>query len=408
MGARLLSPMSESVPPLRVVAIIAAGGQGNRLGAGAPKQFLEIGGRTMLDRSIAAFDAHPRVAALVVALPAAVMADPPACLGACAKPLQLVAGGERRQDSVARAFEAIEPPADVVVVHDAARPFVDAATIDRTIDAAIESGAAIAALPSRDTVKLARDDAAGAWVAETIPRERVWLAQTPQAFRRDVLAAALALGARGGHGTDEAALAEQAGHTVRLVDGNPRNIKITTQADLELARAALAREAQPASHDVNLRIGMGYDSHRLVQGRPLVLGGVAVPHTSGLAGYSDADALCHAITDAVLGAAALGDIGRHFPDTDPRWRDADSLDLVRRAASLLRAAGFNVVNVDAVVIADQPKLAPFVDAMRVRLADALGLEAGAVSVKGKTNEGMGETGRGEGIAVHAVALVARR
>ena len=153
---------------------------------------------------------------------------------------------------------------------------------------------------------------------------------------------------------------------------------------------------------------MGYDSHRLVQGRPLVLGGVAVPHTSGLAGYSDADALCHAITDAVLGAAALGDIGRHFPDTDPRWRDADSLDLVRRAASLLRAAGFNVVNVDAVVIADQPKLAPFVDAMRARLADALGLEARAVSVKGKTNEGMGETGRGEGIAVHAVALVARR
>jgi 2-C-methyl-D-erythritol 4-phosphate cytidylyltransferase/2-C-methyl-D-erythritol 2,4-cyclodiphosphate synthase len=408
MGARSLSPMSESVPPLRVVAIIAAGGQGNRLGADAPKQFLEIGGRTMLDRSIAAFDAHPRVAALVVALPAAVMADPPACLGACAKPLQLVAGGERRQDSVARAFEAIEPPADVVVVHDAARPFVDAATIDRTIDAAIESGAAIAALPSRDTVKLARDDAAGAWVTETIPRECVWLAQTPQAFRRDVLAAALALGARGGHGTDEAALAEQAGHTVRLVDGNPRNIKITTQADLELARAALAREAQPASHDVNLRIGMGYDSHRLVQGRPLVLGGVAVPHTSGLAGYSDADALCHAITDAVLGAAALGDIGRHFPDTDPRWRDADSLDLLRRAASLLRAAGFNVVNVDAVVIADQPKLAPFVDAMRARLADALGLEAGAVSVKGKTNEGMGETGRGEGIAVHAVALVARR
>ena len=406
MGARLLSPMSESVQSLRIVAIIAAGGQGNRLGAGAPKQFLEIGGRTMLDRSIAAFDAHPRVAALVVALPAAVMADPPACLGACAKPLQLVAGGERRQDSVARAFEAIEPPADVVVVHDAARPFVDAATIDRTIDAAIESGAAIAALPSRDTVKLARDDAAGAWVAETIPRERVWLAQTPQAFRRDVLAAALGLGARGGHGTDEAALAEQAGRTVRLVEGDPRNIKITTQADLELARTTFAREAQP--HDVNLRIGMGYDSHRLVQGRPLVLGGVAIPHTSGLAGHSDADALCHAITDAVLGAAALGDIGRHFPDTDPRWRDADSLDLLRRATSLVRDAGFNVVNVDTVVIADQPKLAPFADAMRARLAEALELDAGAVSVKGKTNEGMGETGRGEGIAVHAVALVARR
>jgi 2-C-methyl-D-erythritol 2,4-cyclodiphosphate synthase len=153
---------------------------------------------------------------------------------------------------------------------------------------------------------------------------------------------------------------------------------------------------------------MGYDSHRLVQGRPLVLGGVTVPHTTGLAGHSDADALCHAVTDAVLGAAALGDIGRHFPDTDPRWRDADSIDLLRRARSLVREAGFSVVNVDAVVIADQPKLAPFADAMRAGLADALGLDAGAVSVKGKTNEGMGETGRGEGIAVHAVALVARR
>jgi 2-C-methyl-D-erythritol 4-phosphate cytidylyltransferase / 2-C-methyl-D-erythritol 2,4-cyclodiphosphate synthase len=400
--------MSDSVQSRRIVAVIAAGGQGNRLGAGAPKQFIEIGGRTMLERSIAAFDSHPRVHTLVVALPAAVLADPPACIAACAKPVQLVAGGERRQDSVARAFAAIEPQADVVVVHDAARPFVDAATIDRTIDAAIESGAAIAALPSRDTVKLARGDTAGAWVTATIPREGVWLAQTPQAFRREVLAAALALGARGAHGTDEAALAEQAGHTVRLVEGDPRNIKITTQGDLELARATLVQETQRESHDVNLRIGMGYDSHRLVQGRPLVLGGVAIPHTSGLAGHSDADALCHAITDAVLGAAALGDIGRHFPDTDPRWRDADSLDLLRRATSLVRDAGFNVVNVDAVVIADQPKLAPFAHAMRARLAEALGVDAGAVSVKGKTNEGMGETGRGEGIAVHAVALVAGR
>jgi 2-C-methyl-D-erythritol 2,4-cyclodiphosphate synthase len=157
---------------------------------------------------------------------------------------------------------------------------------------------------------------------------------------------------------------------------------------------------------VTLRIGLGYDSHRLVQGRPLVLGGVTVPYTSGLAGHSDADALCHAITDAVLGAAALGDIGRHFPDADPRWRDADSLDLLRRAVTLVRDAGFRPVNVDAVVIADQPRLAPFVEEMQARLADALGIGARAVSVKGKTNEGMGETGRGEGIAVQAVALLA--
>jgi 2-C-methyl-D-erythritol 4-phosphate cytidylyltransferase/2-C-methyl-D-erythritol 2,4-cyclodiphosphate synthase len=399
--------MSDSIQTLRIVAIIAAGGQGSRLGAGAPKQLLEIGGRTMLDRSVAAFDGHPRVAALVVALPAAMLADPPPCLGACTKPVQLVAGGERRQDSVARAFEAIDPGTDVVVVHDAARPFVDAATIDRTIDAAVESGAAIAALPSRDTVKLARGDAGGACVDETIPRERVWLAQTPQAFRREVLAAAIALGARGGSGTDEAALAEQAGHMVRLVEGDARNIKITTRTDLELARAALAHEATAEPADTGLRIGLGYDSHRLVQGRPLVLGGVGVPHTSGLAGHSDADALCHAITDAVLGAAALGDIGRHFPDTDPRWKDADSLELLRRAGALVRDAGFRVVNVDAVVIADQPKLAPYVETMRARLADALGIDVRAASVKGKTNEGMGETGRGEGLVVHAVALLAR-
>jgi 2-C-methyl-D-erythritol 2,4-cyclodiphosphate synthase len=158
---------------------------------------------------------------------------------------------------------------------------------------------------------------------------------------------------------------------------------------------------------MHARIGIGYDSHRLVLGRPLILGGVSIPHATGLAGHSDADALCHAVTDAVLGAAALGDIGRHFPDTDVRWKDADSLAMLRDAVALVREAGFAVSNVDAVVIADEPKLSPHADAIRAKLADALGVEAGAVSVKGKTNEGMGETGRGEGIAVHAVALLRR-
>jgi 2-C-methyl-D-erythritol 4-phosphate cytidylyltransferase/2-C-methyl-D-erythritol 2,4-cyclodiphosphate synthase len=393
--------------PARIVAIIAAGGQGSRLRAGTPKQFLEIGGRTILERSVLAFVSHPRVAEIVVALPPEVAADPPSFLGGFLKPVRLVAGGARRQDSVARASEAIDPPADVIVIHDAARPFVDAKTIDRAIDAAIRAGAAIAALPSEDTVKLACDEPGDARVEATIPRERVWLAQTPQAFTREVLAAALARGAAGGSGTDEAALAEQAGHVVRLVPGDPRNLKITTPADLERARAMLAREDEVERNAMGVRIGVGYDSHRLVQGRPLILGGVSIPHATGLAGHSDADVLCHAITDAVLGAAALGDIGRHFPDTDPRWKDADSIALLRHAVALVRQAGFAISNVDAVVVADQPKLAPHADAMRTRLAEALGVPAGAVSVKGKTNEGMGETGRGEGIAVHAVALVTR-
>ena len=393
------------VTPPRIVAIIAAGGRGSRLGAGTPKQFLAIGDRTILERSVAMFASHPRVAEIVVALPSDRLDGPSPFSAVFEKPVRLVAGGARRQDSVARAFEAIDPPADVIVIHDAARPFVDAATIDRTIDAAIASGAAIAALPSRDTVKLACDDVNDVRVAATIPRERVWLAQTPQAFTREVLAGALSLAAKGGSGTDEAALVEQAGHMVRLVAGDARNIKITTPEDLQLARAALAGDAGVELRRMTVRIGIGYDSHRLVQGRPLILGGVSIPHATGLSGHSDADALCHAITDAVLGAAALGDIGRHFPDTDPQWKDADSLQLLRRAAALVREAGFAISNVDAVVVADQPKLAPHADAIRAKLADALGVAAGDVSVKGKTNEGMGETGRGEGIAAHAVVLL---
>lgn len=384
-----------------VTAILAAGGQGRRFGAPVPKQLLSLAGRTILERSVAAFVGHPAVDEVVVALPADLVASPPAFLRGTPKRVLLVDGGARRQDSVANGFAAASPRAEVIVIHDAARPLVDAATIDRTIAAAAESGAAIAALPARDTVKLAADGSP-ATIAGTIDRDRVWLAQTPQAFSRRVLADAIAAGRAGASGTDEAALAEQAGHAVRLVEGDARNLKITTPADLALAESWLASER------TTVRIGTGYDSHRLVEGRPLILGGVVIPHATGLAGHSDADALCHAITDAVLGAAALGDIGRHFPDTDPRWKDADSIDLLRQAVALAHEAGYAVANVDAVVVCERPKLAPHVDAIRARLADALATAVENVSVKGKTNEGMGEAGRGEGIVVHAVALLRPR
>ena len=309
----------------------------------------------------------------------------------------VVEGGDRRQDSVRRAFDHINRQADVIVIHDAARPLVTDAVIRRTIDAAFESGAAIAALRASDTVK--RADAAGR-IAETLPREEIYLAQTPQAFLMDVLRDALAMSA---DATDEAALAEQAGHAVQLVEGDPRNLKITTPDDLALAERLLGPPAALPS----IRIGIGYDLHRLVDGRPLILGGVTIPFDKGLLGHSDADVICHAITDAILGAAGAGDIGRHFPDTDAAWKDANSLDMLRRASAIVSAAGFAVVNVDVVVIAQRPKLAPHVDAVRSRVAEAIGCDPSQISVKGKTNEGVDSMGTGESIAAHAVALVAR-
>lgn len=387
---------------MHVAAIIAAGGRGLRLGTPVPKQFIEICGRSMLDRSLDAFETSERVSELIVVLPPEMIENPPASLDVVRKPLRLAAGGATRQESVANGFALVSDLADVIVVHDAARPFVTPALISRTIDAAIETGAAIAALAVKDTVKQSIETGGVRLVGATLARETIHLAQTPQAFRREVLIDAIALGRSGAVATDEAALAERAGHAVRLVEGDTRNIKITTQEDLLLARAMSAGGIDP-----DMRVGTGYDLHRLVDGRPLILGGVTIPFERGLAGHSDADALCHAITDAILGAAAAGDIGRHFPDTDCTWKDASSLDMLQRAAAIVHEAGFVIVNVDAVVVAQQPKLAPHVSAMAARLAETLGIERARVSVKGKTNEGVGETGRSEAIAVHAVALLKR-
>jgi 2-C-methyl-D-erythritol 4-phosphate cytidylyltransferase/2-C-methyl-D-erythritol 2,4-cyclodiphosphate synthase len=378
-----------------VTAIIAAGGRGERIGADRPKQLLDVGGQAILERSVNAFLRHDAVDEVVVALPKEIAAQPPAYLLNREKPLSIVAGGARRQDSVAAAFQAVSERADVVLVHDAARPFASADLIARTIAAAAESGAALAALEARDTVKQVRDHV----VSATLDRRTIFLAQTPQAFRRAVLQDALAITS---DATDEASLAEQAGHAVRVVEGEAGNIKITTPEDLVIAEAISRGGGGPARTG---RAGLGYDLHRLVEGRPLILGGVTIPFDRGLAGHSDADAICHAVTDAILGAAGAGDIGRHFPDSDPRWKGASSLDLLRRAVAIIHAEGFAVGNVDATVILERPKLAPHVDAMRAALAGALGIAVDRVSIKGKTNEGVGALGRGEAIAVHAIAMV---
>jgi 2-C-methyl-D-erythritol 4-phosphate cytidylyltransferase/2-C-methyl-D-erythritol 2,4-cyclodiphosphate synthase len=372
-----------------------------RLGGARPKQFLSLGGRTILQRSVEAVLSSGRVAELVVALPAELLASVPEYLRSGTKPITLVEGGPRRQDSVANAFHSVASRSDVVVIHDAARPFVTAALVDRTIDAAVEHGAAIAALGATDTVKRAGADAT---IQQTLPRAEIFLAQTPQAFRTAVLRDALAKGDLAADATDEAALAERAGHSVRLVQGDPRNMKITTADDLIMAER-LVESAE--RHATRLRIGNGYDLHRLVVGRPLVLGGVTIPFEKGLDGHSDADAVCHAVTDAILGAAGAGDIGRHFPDTDAAWKGADSMALLRRAAEIVANAGFAVVNVDVVVIAQRPKLVPYIDAMRANLGEALRIPVSDVSVKGKTNEGVDSMGAGDSIATHAIALLSR-
>jgi len=391
-----------------VTAIIAAGGRGLRLGGAQPKQLVSIGGRAMLERSVSLFLAHPLVNEVIVALPDDLAKAPPAYLQHSAKPLRVIAGGRRRQDSIANAFQHVEARAEVVVIHDAARPFASAHLITRTIGAAAESGAALAALPARDTVKRAGPLVAGHHlVVETLARESIFLAQTPQAFRRAILGEALLLS---GDATDEAALVERAGHPVRLVEGEASNIKITTPDDLAIADA-IARESDGVGRTAPARTGRagtGYDLHRLVPGRPLVLGGVTIPSDRGAFGHSDADVICHAVTDAVLGAACLGDIGRHFPDSDPQWKDASSLDLLTRAVALVEAQGLEVGNVDVTVILEAPKLRDHVGAMRAAVAAAVGVDASRVSIKAKTNEGVDAVGRGEAIAAHAVALLRSR
>lgn len=380
-----------------VTAIIVAGGRGARLGADRPKQLLEIGGRSMLQWSVSAFDAHPAVSEIVVVLPRDIKES---VVFDCQKDGEIVLGGERRQDSVAAGFAASAEAADIVLVHDAARPFVSADLVTRVIDAAAAHGAAVPARQARDTVKRAAP--AGGRVEETLPRETIWLAQTPQGFRRAVLAEAMEK-AGGADATDEATMAERAGYAVHVVEGDERNVKITTADDLERARAAV----QPGKiNREEFRVGSGYDLHRLAEGRRLVLAGIEIPFEKGPVGHSDGDVVSHALCDALLGAAALGDIGGQFPDNDPRWKDAAGLDLLGRTVARLGEDGWRVTSVDVTVLLEKPKLAPFrpaiMDALRTVLGEA------AVSIKAKTNEGVDAVGQGEAIAAHAVAVVTRR
>jgi len=307
---------------------------------------------------------------------------------------KVVTGGAERRDSVWQGLREVSAGTDIVLVHDAARPFVSDRVIDACIAAVRQYGAAVVARPLADTVKRATPEND---VEATVARERLWGAQTPQGFRFRLLYDSYNRAvAEGWPVTDDAGVVERAGHRVHLVEGEVMNFKITRPEDLELAERLAG--GLP-------RIGMGYDVHRLAPGRPLVLGGVTIPHEVGLVGHSDADVLIHALMDALLGAAALGDIGQHFPDKDPQFYGISSMLLLARVTDRLREAGFTPINVDAVIVAQAPKLAPYLDAMRERLAATLGLALAAVSVKATTTEGLGFTGTREGIAAYATACI---
>lgn len=380
---------------MHVAAIIVAAGKGERAGASEPKQFVDLGGgRTMLDLCVATFLATPQIDEVIVAVPPGYI-DRVTIPVAASDRVHVVEGGARRQDSMAQAFAAVSKQAEVVLVHDAARPYVGAQAIAATIEAAARFGAAIVALPVRDTVKRTRVVDGETIIRETLPRNEIYLAQTPQGFQREILEQAIAA-AENQEVTDEAMLVERAGIPVHVVNGDATNVKITMPEDLRKARMTTTR------------IGTGYDLHRLVEGRPLILAGVRIPFELGLQGHSDADIVCHAVSDAMLGAAALGDIGRMFPDTDPQWKDADSMKLLRAAVEVVHRAGWALGNADVTVVAERPKLLPYLDQMRANLAGALGVDVSAVSIKGKTNEQVDATGRGEAMACHAIALLTVR
>ena len=391
--------------PPRAAAVVVAGGRGARL-ADPAKALLPLAGRPMLAWSLDALAASAVGPVVVVAgehtQPATAAL---AASGAWPRVAAVVVGGERRQDSVAAglaALEAVAPDADVVLVHDAARPLATPGQFDACAAAAFATGAAVVAVPVADTLKRV----AGGRVAATVDRGGLWAAQTPQGFRRDVLARLRPLVGGAATVTDEATLCEQAGLPVAIVPGSAANLKVTHPADVAVADALLRARLAGGEGARVTRTGIGYDVHRFAAGRRLVLGGVEIAHERGLEGHSDADVLLHAIADALLGAAALGDIGRHFPPSDPRFAGADSGDLLREVARLLREAGWAPVNVDATLIAEAPRIGPHAAAMRERIAACLGLPPDAVGVKATTNEGMGFVGRGEGIAALATAAIA--
>jgi 2-C-methyl-D-erythritol 4-phosphate cytidylyltransferase/2-C-methyl-D-erythritol 2,4-cyclodiphosphate synthase len=377
---------------MRITALLMAAGRGSRFGAETPKQFLPLAGRPVLRhaaegllREDGVADIQPVCAPEDFAAVAAILAGLPARAP--------VAGGATRQASVLAGLQALEgDPPDAVLVHDAARPVVPPGTVPALVGALRDAPGAIPAQPVSDTLKRTE----GGEVAQTVPRAGLFRAQTPQAFLFAPLLAAHRAATR--EATDDAELLEHAGQRVVLVAGHESNVKITWPEDLLRVEAAMLARLIP-------RMGTGFDVHRIVEGRPMVLCGVVVPSPFGLSGHSDADVGIHALCDAIYGALAEGDIGRWFPPSEAQWKDADSASFLRHAAERIARREGMLANADVTLICERPKITPHAPAMRERLAGLLGVPVGRISVKATTTERLGFPGRGEGIAAQAAATV---
>lgn len=388
------------------VALIVAAGRGHRVGTPLPKQYLSLGGHAVLHHTVSAFTRHAAIDAVCVVIHAddrvlyeEALADLPSAY--TAKLLPPAMGGATRQESVRNGLEFLAG-AETVLIHDGARPFVSADVIDRTLAALDEADGAIASLPVSDTLKRAAPDRAH--IETTVARDGLWRAQTPQTFRYAAILKAHHE-AIGGAFTDDASIAEHAGLRVALTAGSEDNLKITTADDLTRAERILSERKQAAPLPFETRAGQGFDVHRFGPGDHLMICGVKVVHEMGVQSHSDGDVGLHALVDAMLGALAEGDIGSHFPPSDPQWRNADSALFIEHANRLLSERGGELVNVDITVICERPKIGPHRDAMIARLGALLGLPAERISVKATTTEMLGFTGRREGIAAQAIVTL---
>ncbi|MBR0551599.1 bifunctional 2-C-methyl-D-erythritol 4-phosphate cytidylyltransferase/2-C-methyl-D-erythritol 2,4-cyclodiphosphate synthase [Stakelama marina] len=374
----------------RTVALIVAAGNGSRSGAALPKQFVRVAGKAMIAHSHAAMTSHPRIDAVLVVAGR----DQGDQLRSALGDVWTVAGGETRRESVRLGLEAIaaEGGADRVLVHDAARPFLPSEVIERVLDALDDAPGAVPVLPVADTLAMASGD-----LGNVVPRDGIARVQTPQAFAFDAILRAHRAWPADKEATDDAQILRAAGQRVATVAGDDRLNKLTYPADFAAAEALYGRQIT--------RSAIGFDVHRLEAGEKLWLGGVLIPHDRGLSGHSDADVALHAVTDALLGTIAAGDIGTHFPPSDPQWRGADSARFLEHAASLVTDAGGMIDFIDLTLMCEAPKIGPYRDAMRDRIASMLRLDRSRISIKATTTERLGFTGRREGIAAQAIATV---
>lgn len=382
-------------------AIIVAAGRGTRAGGAVPKQYAELAGKPVIAHTVAAFANHPNVdLVLVVIYPGDLESYEAACGGAGV--LSPVPGGKTRQQSVLAGLQALEPHCpDRVLIHDAARPFVDAETIARVLRALDDHDGAIPAMPVADTLKMTDHEL----ITGTVDRTALWTAQTPQGFRFETILSAhnRVRNENRDDLTDDAAVAEFCGLNVIVVTGNAGNRKLTTAADIEEAQRNM--QLEQSARLLDIRVGHGYDVHAFEPGDHVILCGVRVPHDAALKGHSDADVGLHALTDAIFGALGDGDIGQHFPPSDPQWRGAASDIFLKAAGDHVEKRSGAIANVDVTLVCEMPKIGPHAAEMRARVADILAIDLDRVSVKATTSEQLGFTGRREGIAAYATATI---